>query len=396
MSRRMWQRVAGAVVAGLVIAGPMSAAASADTPQVNRYSGPDRYATSASVAVGMLEAFSRAVFPGDDIVFASGASFADALAASALAGDYRAPILLVPPTGPVPQVTLDAITTVLRAGGPSADPGDVPDHDLIVVGGNAAVSQAVYDQLEAHVAGLDLEGPVDMRRIAGADRYETARLIAADIDFEDVGTFNVNVASGLPPDNRRFAFLVSGTSFADALVAGPPAYDSGKGLQQPVLLTERDTIPQPTLAALAQQQIGLVFVVGGQGVVSDAALAQLPDGIEVIRIDGADRFETAANMAGVLLLNVDLGGFGWIGVTPGLANLLPAGGGADALSAAPYLGLAQSPLLGMGGAEPPEATVEVAQTFNLGTRITALNVFGGQAAVPDSAVQAFLDAISAE
>ena len=100
--------------------------------KIERLSGADRYATSAAIA--------RSAFPkGTSTVYiASGASFADALAAGPVAAKAQGPVLLVAQGG-VPKDTAAA----LRALKPKR---------IVIVGGPAAVSPGVMRTLDGLVA----------------------------------------------------------------------------------------------------------------------------------------------------------------------------------------------------------------------------------------------------
>ena len=97
---------------------------------------------------------------------------------------------------------------------------------VTVVGGTGSVS-------EGALAGISQP----MRRIAGADRYETAALIAQEIG------------------SATQAHLVDGSGFADALVAAQ--------LGGPVLLTTPDSLNSHAATALAQLAPSTVRLVGG-------------------------------------------------------------------------------------------------------------------------------------
>lgn len=90
-------------------------------------------------------------------------------------------------------------------------------------------------------------------RVSGRDRYETA----AEMSFLT-----------WEPETAAVVFLASGTSLPDALAVGPSARDLG-----PVLLTERDRLPDATRAELQRLRPCLVVVVGGTPSVSDAVFA---------------------------------------------------------------------------------------------------------------------------
>ncbi|HEY7941298.1 MAG TPA: PQQ-dependent sugar dehydrogenase, partial [Candidatus Limnocylindrales bacterium] len=94
----------------------------------SRLAGPDRYGTSAAAA---------AQYPAHQAVVyvASGAQFADAATAAAIAGWQGAPLLLVQSTA-IPA----AISTQLTRLAPTR---------IVVLGGTAAISAGVFDQLKA-------------------------------------------------------------------------------------------------------------------------------------------------------------------------------------------------------------------------------------------------------
>lgn len=95
---------------------------------VRRWTGPDRFATAATVAAEQ--------FPdgADTVYVATGADFADALAGVPVAAGNDAPILLVTSDG-VPAATADALDRLAPA-------------TVVVLGGEAAVGQRVMTQLE--------------------------------------------------------------------------------------------------------------------------------------------------------------------------------------------------------------------------------------------------------
>ncbi len=218
---------------------------------VDRLYGPDRYTTSADVA---LEAYEKA----DNVIIARGddaGGWADGLAASFLSGVLDAPILLTRP-GELPDSVNTAIDTL------EAD-------NAYVLGGTAAVSDDVVAELE----GKDLT----VERIAGESRHETASLIA-----------------GFEEETYETAFVVQGRAPADSMVAGPIARVHGF----PVLLVSEDSIPECTEEAITDLEIEELIVVGGEGVISASVYDQLETMVdEIERWAGADRFETSVEAA---------------------------------------------------------------------------------------------------
>lgn len=181
---------------------PMLTVAELLAGRTHRVSGTDRYLTAAAI--------SRLNFPygADTVVIASGATFADALAASPLAGVYGAPILITPPAG---------LSPVIQAEIKRLDP-----NNAIIIGSGAAVSTGV----EAQLSSLGLTDLQSTSRIQGNTRYETAEQIV--------------YAMGALLGKREMpvALLCRGDSFADALSVSPHAYYRGC----PIILTEPTTL----------------------------------------------------------------------------------------------------------------------------------------------------------
>lgn len=189
----------------------------------DRLAGPDRYATAIAIA--------RRQFPGviDEVFLASGANAPDAVAGGSLTSG---PILLVPPTGVVPDVVTEAVA-------------DFAPQRFIVLGGTAAITDDVVSQ----VAGATLT-----QRVAGETRYETAVQISA-FQF------------GTEPDRGAGAvYLARGDVFADAVAAG--SLRDG-----PVLLVPScGPLPDAVRDELARLRPGRIFGLGGSGAICDELL----------------------------------------------------------------------------------------------------------------------------
>ena len=96
---------------------------------VTRVGGSDRFATAA-----MLSALNFPANAVGTVYISTGANFPDALAVGPVAGLKGAPVLLVPPTGPVPQVVLDEVARL------------APDN-IVILGTTASVSAEAEAQL---------------------------------------------------------------------------------------------------------------------------------------------------------------------------------------------------------------------------------------------------------
>jgi putative cell wall-binding protein len=116
--------------------------------------------------------------------------------------------------------------------------------------------------------------------VRGSDRYDTAAAVAA---YEW-------------PQGAATAYVVTGEEWADGLAAIPAASADGA----PVLLTRRASLPDETATALRSLHPGRVVIVGGAAAVSDAVAAGIASvtSAAVQRIAGADRYATAAAVAG--------------------------------------------------------------------------------------------------
>lgn len=321
-----------------------------------RIAGTDRYSTAADVA--------RATFtaPVNTIVIASGEAFPDGLAASGLAGAYRAPVLLTRPDA-LPAPTADAITQLMAGSGAPT---------VVVIGGPAAISPAVDDQLRAL--------GVTVNRIAGGNRYETAALIGRQqATVAPLGQTTVDGAS------YRTAIIATGVSFPDALSAGAGAFNANL----PLLLTEPGALTETTRQTLVDLQITRVLLMGGPAAISPTTAEQIATlGIRVDRIAGDNRGATAAQFANLLLAPVASGGLGFFAspapasclantAGPNTVNIVNGAAFADALAAGPNAGSCRAPILLSGS----PATLTFAQT-NRGA-IGLVRAIGGPTAVTD-------------
>jgi len=222
--------------------GAIGRAAGWDGAGVNpvvRIFGQTRYETSAAVVDYVTEQ-AGGVLPESyrTVLVANGENFPDALAGGTLA--YRNGHLILLSRPPVaPPVALDAVGTL---GATCA----------VLLGGPAALTARVGSQ-----AGQVLTpGGCGVERVAGADRFETATLIASRFQ-------NANGRTGQ-------VILVSGNEFADALTAGPLA-----GGNRPVVFTAHDRLPASTAAWLsARGGLSTVMVIGGTNSIPNSVVAE--------------------------------------------------------------------------------------------------------------------------
>lgn len=190
-------------------------------------------------------------------------------------------------------------------------------------------------------------------RIAGEDRSETAAAVSR-------ASF---------PDGAEQVFVATGQSFADALAAGPAASRSAS----PVVLVERDHIPDATHAEIERLKPTGVRLMGGTAAIGEQVEAQLKAmGVEVARLRGADRYATAAAVSAAHF-------------TPGVPVAYVAGGEgfADALSGGAAAAALGGPVLLVQRGDLPSSTSEELRRLRPGRVV----VLGGRQAVSDEVAE---------
>ena len=168
---------------------------------VERVAGLDRYSTAV--------ALSQYQFPGrsNAAIVVTGTGFVDALASAPLAYAKGAPVLLVP-TDKAPS----SVINELKRLDPSA---------IYIIGGTAAVSTSIENTIEAATG-------TTVTRVAGSNRYSTARAIA-----------------NLLPGTQWRMIAVPATDFPDGLTAG------GVARMNPILLVDYERLNSPTATTVS-------------------------------------------------------------------------------------------------------------------------------------------------
>ncbi|WP_371173867.1 beta-galactosidase [Buchananella felis] len=282
-------------------------------PTVTRLGGMDRYQT----AVEVLKASGD---KAETVVLVSGEVYADALAAGSLAGALEAPLLLTGKAS-LPKAVKDGL---VQAG----------TRNAYVLGGEASVSRRVVSQLEA-------EG-IRVTRIAGADRFETARNVARTAQTELMVRGHA-VTSVLVAD---------GTDFADGLAAGAAAASTHNLL----LLSNGKALPKSSADFLRIEAATLkVYGVGGK---ASNSLANA--GVRAVPVVGANRADTAAKLASA--------------VNPKAEHVLLVNGTSpwDALTAGGLAGNRNAVLLLTNATELPKETAETLKNKNVSVTILGL------------------------
>jgi putative cell wall-binding protein len=306
-------------------------------PLVQRIAGTDRFDTGVKTSRLLWPDFARpSPIHAKAVVLATGASFPDALAGGPLAHAAQGPLLLTDPHT-LTSETFGEIMRVLQPGG-----------TVYVLGGTSAVSPTVAAELSG--AGYHVQ------RLGGTDRYATARVIADEIER----------LTPTPAGQSQAFVLATGTTFADALSAGPLASLGGL----PILLSDGPALDPATRAYLSGKE---VLPVGGPAY---QAAGFAPDpGQECGDLAGPDRYATSAAVAHcIAAVRADAGVPASIftGVATGTNY-------ADALTGGAFLGMFGDPLL----LTTPQSLSAPSAAFLASEKQTVglVEIFGGPNAV---------------
>lgn len=152
------------------------------------------------------------------------------------------------------------------------------------------------------------------------------------------------------------------------------------------------------MGALTDLGIERVIIVGGRGVVSEDAERDLLDaGVSHIsHAAGADRFDSSAQFASVAIQTTDIEGSGWTREAVGVADLSNAGGGHDALIAAPYFGITRTPLVGVGSQLSTYVDDYLANNNYFTKKVSFVSSTGGINRAVTDAVMQTVKSVSAE
>jgi len=184
-----------------------------------------------------------------NVILARDDEFSDAMVAVPLSKTLDAPILLTD------SAKLDERTfaEIRRLG----------VVNVYIVGGPAAISQDVENQLKDYYTVI---------RISGSDRYDTA----------------VEISTYVGIDATHTVYIANGHAIPDAVAASAFAAEQGS----PILLTGKDEIPTCTINALTNFNVSNVVLLGGTAVISTSVENQLYAKYIVKRWGGNDRYDT--------------------------------------------------------------------------------------------------------
>jgi len=205
--------------------------------------------------IRLAENISKQGWKTSDTVFISnGYKFTDALSGTPLAAHYNAPMLLVNGKS-IDTLTLNEIS---RLGA----------KNVIVLGGPHSVPEHILNTLKSK--GLNV------RRIAGNNRYDTSRKIAEEL-----------VASS----QATTAHLVNGEAYADAVSISAVA---GRN-KQPILLTRANDLHKEVQTMTSS--IKNWNIIGGTTSITTTVQTQLNQRVNTVnRISGANRYEVNQNV----------------------------------------------------------------------------------------------------
>lgn len=196
------------------------------------------------------------------------------------------------------------------------------------------------------IIGFNCKGVVaaNTERLAGANRYETSKAISSQFNQADT------------------AILVTGQNYPDALSATPLAAK----YKAPILLTNNKTLNSNAESELKRLKVKKVFIIGGDGVISNNIANKLiAMGINVERVSGSDRYETAFEVA------KRVGTSNGIFLTTGLNY-------ADALSIGPIAAKLQMPIILVNNSKSQKLELD---KFIKANNITKAYAIGGESVV---------------
>lgn len=228
----------------ILLSAPLLASASPLAYPIERLSGQDRIDTALSIS-------QKGWTSADTVILCEYSDFPDSIASTPFAVSQNAPILLTQGNTLDPRVAQE-----LKR---------LQPHKVVLLGGTGVLKPSIEKELEQYNFISEIE------RIGGADRYETSILLAKRIHSESL-------------------ILANGDDFPDALSAA-----SFAGIKQiPIVLTSK-VLPDSVYQYINEVNPEQVIVIGGEGVILSAGLAQ--HNIEIdVRLGGQDRYETNAKV----------------------------------------------------------------------------------------------------
>ncbi len=247
----------------------------------NRIAGENRFETAVQIA---KRTFPEGLKSGVAIL-AESENGADALAAAGLSHVLQAPVLLTGRgSSTLNKATADYMKEQVKAGKLKY---------VVVLGGTDAIPGAI----ESYINN-DKDLKLDVSRMYGENRYETARQIAEFMRGTGKVWNSVIAAmtksgvkeSDLKAQTFTQIILANGTRFADGVIASVPAAKFGT----PILLTEANSLHKEAKEFIeetaAAQGTFRTYLMGGTAVLSDNVYGQIKG--SKTRLDGENRYWT--------------------------------------------------------------------------------------------------------
>lgn len=197
----------------------------------------------------------------ETLIITSANSIIDGVTSTPLASVKDAPILLANKNN-IPSSTENELKRL-------------NPNNIIIVGGDGVVDNTVYKYIQSILPNCKLN------RIGGVNRYETSLNVANEIS-KYVSIDKVYIAGG--------------NGEADALSIASKAGSD----KQPIILTEKNTLPANIYNWLKDKSIKDSYFIGGNGVISDAVISKVnsitTNNVLNNRLNGANREETNAKV----------------------------------------------------------------------------------------------------
>lgn len=226
-------------------------------------------------------------------------------------------------------------------------PGLEPAESYPLPGGRVRVAVLSTSPAGARVA-ISYPSAAGVHRWSGPDRYAAAAAISSASFVTGVDTL----------------YVASGEVFTDALSAAAAAGRAGA----PLLLVQRDRIPEVTLTELFRLNPKRIVLLGGTATISERVEAGLSV-VPVQRVAGADRYETSALLSARTY-------------QPGVDVAYIASGQVfpDALAGAPVAGKTGGPVLLVPGDAVPDSVAAELRRLRPGRIV----VLGGPATITEA------------
>jgi putative cell wall-binding protein len=319
---------------------------SASLPQslrFDRLSGDTRYETAKAIS----EYYANGKV--QNLILATGNEFADALSASVLAHEKRAPILLVDTSVERSKEAFDYVRQHLDLKG-----------TVYVIGGPGIIGT----EFEAQLTALGFNKIV---RIAGLDRYDTS----------------YQIACSLPEINTSTVVISSGEQYPDALSISSVAAKKG----WPILLSPLDKLPLEIKNFLLEKKPSKVYITGGKGAISEtleAEVNRLVPQANIERLTGESRFDTNVKIAETFAPN------------PSTVYLATGYGFADAMAGSIVAAQNGDPIIFIDSSVPtlPKSVATYFRKLYENKSTPNLVSFGGRGVVTEEIIKSSLDLLS--